>query len=134
MLSFICIVIGCQIPELTSNDSTHDAGNHTREDAGQDAWDTQNPATGDVGADADAADIIVEPHVAFAAPTNGTTMDNPVVFQIVAVGVDEVEIFADETYSKETRDGSGVPTSKGKRRKFLSLPGTMPSSFPSLHN
>lgn len=40
-----------------------------------------------------------EPRVAFLAPADGATVGNPVAFRIEAAGVDEVEVFADETYS-----------------------------------
>lgn len=49
--------------------------------------------------EADVVEEPVEPVVAFAAPGQGEVLSNPVVFRIEALGVEEVEIFADETYS-----------------------------------
>ncbi len=40
-----------------------------------------------------------EPSVSFVSPENGATVPNPVLFEIAAANVEEVEIFADETYS-----------------------------------
>jgi hypothetical protein len=37
--------------------------------------------------------------IAFAEPSNGALVKNPVLFRIESHGVDEVEVFADETYS-----------------------------------
>jgi len=39
------------------------------------------------------------PSVAFVQPADGATLGNPVTFVIAASNVDEVEVFADETYS-----------------------------------
>lgn len=47
------------------------------------------------GTDASAS----EPSVAFVAPVAGATVGNPVELVIAAAHVDEVEVFADETYS-----------------------------------
>ncbi len=65
--------------------------------------DVDDP-TFDVENDVDDGDVadaesIEEPSVAFLAPANDAVVDNPVLFEVSATGVDEVEIFADETYS-----------------------------------
>jgi hypothetical protein len=44
-------------------------------------------------------DAAAGPSVAFADPAEGATVMNPVVFHIAASNVDEVEVFADESYS-----------------------------------
>jgi hypothetical protein len=40
-----------------------------------------------------------EPSVAFVEPVDGSTVANPVTFVIASANVDELEVFADETYS-----------------------------------
>src|SRR5665647_1570264 len=53
--------------------------------------------TPDSDGDADAADD--SPSVAFVEPAAGAAVDNPVTFKIAAHNLDEVEVFADESYS-----------------------------------
>ena len=62
--------------------------------------DGATPANGATETDGTVqVDDAAGPSVAFLAPADGATIPNPVLFEIQAFGVDEVEIFADETYS-----------------------------------
>ncbi len=61
---------------------------------------TAGTSAGAAGTSAGAAGTSSKaPSVAFVTPTNGATLANPVTFKIKAANVDEVEVFADETYS-----------------------------------
>ena len=53
----------------------------------------------DVPVDDTGEDVPPAPSVTFLSPSDGETLPNPVLFTIEARGVEEVEIFADETYS-----------------------------------
>lgn len=44
-------------------------------------------------------DASTAPGVAFVSPANGASVSNPVLFKVAAKNVDQVEIFADQTYS-----------------------------------
>lgn len=81
-------------PTDTAEDISEDTGEGT-----DDAIDDADASADDVSEDTADTDEPVEPEVAFASPADGATVDNPVIFEIEATGVDEVEIFADETYS-----------------------------------
>ena len=48
------------------------------------------------------------PFVRFVSPDDGATVPNPVTFTIEAAGVDEVQVFADETYAPGRGVGSGA--------------------------
>jgi hypothetical protein len=56
--------------------------------------------TADAGAEPSSgpADAGAAPSVRFASPADGATVPNPVLFTIEAQGVDEVQVFADQTY------------------------------------
>jgi hypothetical protein len=87
--------------------SENDAFDMTEVPDGIDAADrVEAPDDGDVrDITPDAQDLEAEepgppqPSVSFTAPEDGAVVANPVLFEIAAVNVDEVEIFADETYS-----------------------------------
>ncbi len=68
-------------------------------DATGDTGHAEPDAELDADAEPDVSEEPPEPAVAFAAPSSGETLPNPVLFRVDAVAVDEVEIFADETYS-----------------------------------
>lgn len=104
-------LIACSEPALTTEPDA-DQTDTGEEDTGTSDADSDGDADdageydGDSGeSDADVdhndadSDADIEPFVAFASPANDASVDNPVIFQIEAHGIDEVEIFADETYS-----------------------------------
>lgn len=62
--------------------------------------DTTSPRDGAIeSGDSGGLDTTTEPRVAFAEPDHGATIPNPVLFRVEASGVEEVEIFADGTWS-----------------------------------
>jgi len=91
---FVVVVLagalGCGTRPTTTPPCTDcDAG---QVDAGSDPADGGgNPTDG--GTDAGV------PFVRFVSPAQGATIPNPVTFTIEAAGVDEVQIFADQTYA-----------------------------------
>ncbi len=107
----LAAVLACSDPDPISEDPSDTGPDGSAEDVLSDPPDATDStpdadADGDAAADADAGaegddveDASIEPQVAFAEPADEAVLDNPITFQIEASGVDEVEIFADETYS-----------------------------------
>ena len=63
--------------------------------------DADGSTQAEVGGDAaaDTTEAATGPRVVFVEPLDGATLPNPILFRIEAHDVDEVELFADETWS-----------------------------------
>jgi hypothetical protein len=90
----IALVTLWTLPQCSDGGSDGGGGTANSDDAGV-PTDGEAPDADGAGPEPDAT----VPSVAFVAPADGATIPNPVLFEIQAANVDEVEIFADETYS-----------------------------------
>lgn len=104
LISTAGVLIGCEPTDTAANDDERDSIDAGVDDTGVDAADDASEQQDT----SDAEDAGADPYVEFTAPADGAEVDNPVLFEIEAGQVDEVEIFADETYSL----GSGFDPSE----------------------